>query len=91
MNLENILEEFDITYKDSNMIKSLKTSPKGFYSCSKILNEKELDLLEQIVSKKIEEAEKNIKAFKKELLERYKLSKNENRIFIGSAKAYLEK
>ena len=60
MNLENILEEFDITYKDSNMIKSLKTSPKGFYSYSKILNEKELDLLEQIVSKKIEEAEKNI-------------------------------
>ena len=60
LNQENILEEFDITYKDSNMIKSLKTSPKGFYSYSKILNEKELDLLEQIVSKKIEEAEKNI-------------------------------
>ena len=52
-----IKEEFDITYKDSNMIKSLKTSPKGFYSYSKILNEKELDLLEQIVSKKIEEGE----------------------------------
>ena len=60
LNQENILEEFDITYKDINMIKSLKTSPKGFYSYSKILNEKELDLLEQIVSKKIEEAEKNI-------------------------------
>lgn len=60
INQEDILEEFDVTYKDSEMIKGLKTSSKGFYAYSKILTEEQIDLLTHLVEKKIKQAEQEI-------------------------------
>ena len=60
INQEDILEEFDVTYKDSEMIKGLKTSSKGFYAYSKILTEEQIDLLTHLVEKKIKQAEHEI-------------------------------
>ena len=52
----DILSKFDITYQDSEMIKSLKVSKNGFYAYSKILNEEQLDNLYKIVDKNINNA-----------------------------------
>lgn len=57
---EKYLELFDETYKDSEVIKSLKTSKNGFYAYSKILNRENIDLLEKLASDKIDEASKDI-------------------------------
>ena len=57
---EEILELFDKTYKDSNLIKSLKIGNNGFYSYSKILNEEKINKIIDLVDKKIEEASINI-------------------------------
>lgn len=57
---ENI-ELFDKTYKDSNLIKGLKTKDNGeFYSNSKVLNKDTIDKIITIVDKKIDEASTNI-------------------------------
>lgn len=45
INNESILSKFDTTYNDSKMIKSMKTSNKGFYSYSKVLSEEEINNL----------------------------------------------
>ena len=50
---EELLEKFDITYKDSELIKSMKITKSGFSTYSKILNSKQIDNLYNIVSKKI--------------------------------------
>ena len=50
---EALLSKFDTTYNDSKLIKSMKTSSKGFYSYSKVLSEEEIKGL-------IEETEKQI-------------------------------
>ena len=57
---EELLEKFDITYKDSELIKSKKIKKSGFSTYSKILNSKQIDNLYNIVSKKIKEAKDNI-------------------------------
>lgn len=42
---ESLLSEFDTTYRNSQLIKSMKTSNNGFYSYSKVLNEEEINNL----------------------------------------------
>ncbi len=50
---ENILRQFDATYQDSNLIKGLKMSSKGFYHYSKIFNQEMLEQLLKIIDKNI--------------------------------------
>lgn len=57
---EETLEKFDITYKDSELIKSMKITKSGFSTYSKILSSKQIDNLYKIVSEKIKEAGYNI-------------------------------
>ena len=52
----DILSTLDITYQDSEMIKSLKTSKNGFYAYSKILNQNQLNNLYKLVDKNINNA-----------------------------------
>lgn len=56
----NILSKFDKNYDDSNMIKGLKTSSKGFYAYSKILNNDQMNNIISLVDLKIDEAIDNI-------------------------------
>ena len=51
-----ILEKFDKNYSDSSMIKGMKTSSKGFYQYTKVLNNEKMDNIYKIVDDKIEEA-----------------------------------
>ncbi len=53
---EEILSEFDNSYKDSEIIKSMKVSNNGFYSYSKVISNEEIDKLSEIVDLKIDEA-----------------------------------
>jgi len=57
---EELLEKFDITYEDSQMINGLKKKKEGFYAYSKVLNNKQLENLDKLVSKKINEATEKI-------------------------------
>lgn len=57
---EEILKEFDFSYKDSELIKSMKMSSKGFYSYAKIINDKKINKLIDIVDDKIDFAIDNI-------------------------------
>lgn len=54
------LNKFDSTYLDSEIIKSLKVSKNGFYSYSKVLDKTTMDLIYNLVDKKITEAIDNI-------------------------------
>lgn len=56
----SILNYFDDTYTDSSVVKSLKTSNKGFYAYSKIINEDTLNRLVSMTEEKIIEAKDNI-------------------------------
>lgn len=56
----NYLNKLDKNYINSNMIKSLKLTEKGFYVYSKVLDEEKIDNIERIVSKKIDDAITNI-------------------------------
>lgn len=53
---ENLLSQFDTTYIDSELIKSLKVGKNGFYAYSKTFNNEMLDKLLQIVSDNINNA-----------------------------------
>ncbi len=53
---EDILKEFDFSYKDSEVIKSMKVGKNGFYSYSKVINDEKIDALSNMVDKKIDEA-----------------------------------
>ena len=53
---ENILREFDFSYKDSELIKSMKVSSKGFYPYSKVIDDDKIDKLINIVDNKIDSA-----------------------------------
>lgn len=53
---ESLLELFDSTYKDSEVIKSMKMSSKGFYSYAKVLNREQIEKLTEIVDKNIDTA-----------------------------------
>jgi ATP-dependent helicase/nuclease subunit B len=58
---KELLKQFDSSYENSNLIKSMRTKADGdFYSYSKTLNEKEIDNLINLVDNKIEEAGNNI-------------------------------
>ena len=56
----NILKYFDSSYMDSNFIKSLKVSSKGFYAYSKVISNDKIDNLVEIVDEKIDSAIDNI-------------------------------
>jgi len=53
---ESLLELFDSTYKDSEVIKSMKVSSKGFYSYAKVLSKEQIEKLTDIVDKNIDTA-----------------------------------
>lgn len=59
---EEYLNEFDSSFRDSNVIKSMKMGNNGFYHYSKVLTENEIDNLITIVDKKIKEATNDIKS-----------------------------
>lgn len=56
----NILEKFDKTYENSQVIKSLKTTSNGFSRYSKMINDEEIDKLIETVDEKINFARDNI-------------------------------
>lgn len=53
---EENLSRFDPTYEDSTFIKSMKKSSKGFYAYAKIIEDKKIELLINLVNSKIDEA-----------------------------------
>lgn len=57
---EEILSKFDTTYEDSRVVKSLKTSSKGFYAYSKIIDSENIDKIVNIIEDKIKENAKDI-------------------------------
>lgn len=54
------LDKLDKNYNDSRMIKGMKTSQKGFYSYTKVLNNHQIDKLIEIVDSNINDAVNNI-------------------------------
>lgn len=50
-----ILNEFDPTYNDSTMIKSLKTTKNGFYTYSKVISSDNINKITDIIDNKIKE------------------------------------
>ena len=59
-NAINILSKFDSTYDDSRIVKSLKTSNKGFYAYSKVIDNENIDKIVNIIENKIKENAKDI-------------------------------
>ena len=57
----NILSKVDSEYVDSKVIKGMKMSSKGFYNYTKILDNNQINKIENIVDKNIENAIKDIK------------------------------
>lgn len=57
---ENLLEQFDKTYMDSELIKSMRMTSKGFASYAKVLNEEKMKGLFELVDKNIDIAIKDI-------------------------------
>ncbi len=53
INKESLLSYFDNTYENSNLIKSMKTTSKGFSSYAKVLTEEEIESLNKLVDKNI--------------------------------------
>jgi len=53
---EELLERFDYTYKDSNLIKGMKVGNNGFYKYSKVLSKEKLNKLSNLVENKINDA-----------------------------------
>lgn len=60
INNEEILEKFDFSYKDSEVIKSMKVGNNGFYAYSKTISKVEINKLIEITEKNINYAFKNI-------------------------------
>lgn len=60
INNEEILEKFDSSYKDSEVIKSMKVGNNGFYAYSKTISKEEINKLIEITEKNINDAFKNI-------------------------------
>lgn len=57
---QEMLSLFDSTYKDSEMIKSMKISKNGFYAYTKIITKDQITNLTKLVDRKIDEARDNI-------------------------------
>ena len=60
INDESLLEQFDNTYKDSELIKGMKISKNGFYSYAKTITEEQITNMSTKVEEKIKEAGTNI-------------------------------
>ncbi len=58
---EEVLSRFDSTYQNSMVVKGLKTTSKGFSSYSKVLSEKEMEHLLNMVEENIKKAISEIK------------------------------
>lgn len=58
---EGILEQFDVTYQNSEVIKSMKVSKNGFYRYAKVFDQDKVEELSSVVEEKIKEAGENIK------------------------------
>lgn len=58
---EEILVKLDASYENSVFIKSLRKGKNGFYKYAKVLNEEKFQYLENLVHKKIEEADFKIR------------------------------
>lgn len=56
----DIIDKVDSSFNDSKVIKSLRTSSKGFYAYSKVINDEEIEVLNNIVRNKIKEASNDI-------------------------------
>lgn len=56
----DIIDKVDSSFNDSKVIKSLRTSSKGFYAYSKVINDEEIEVLNNIVENKIKEASNDI-------------------------------
>ena len=54
------IDKVDSSFNDSKVIKSLRTSSKGFYYYSKMINDEEIDTLYNVVDSKIKEASMSI-------------------------------
>ena len=57
---EDLLEKYDMTYQDSAMISGLKKKKEGFYAYSKVLNDKQINKIDEIVDKNINKAVNSI-------------------------------
>ena len=55
-----ILEQFDKTYQESTLIKSMKTNDKGFYKYAKVLSDKQMNNIINMVKAKIINARDDI-------------------------------
>ncbi len=51
----NILREFDDSYEDSQVVKSLKVTSKGFSNYSKVLDDDKIEEINKIIDNKIKE------------------------------------
>lgn len=60
INNENIINEIDDTYQNSEIISSMKTTQKGFYVHAKILDEKGMDKLVEITENNINNIIENV-------------------------------
>lgn len=56
----DIIDKVDSSFNDSKVIKSLRTSSKGFYAYSKVINDEEIDILNKVIETKIKEASLDI-------------------------------
>lgn len=56
INDESLLSKFDFSYKDSEVVKSLKVGNNGFYAYSKIMSKEEIDKLIKITKQNIDNA-----------------------------------
>ena len=56
INDESLLSKFDFSYKDSEVVKSLKVGNNGFYAYSKIISKEEIDKLIEITKQNIDNA-----------------------------------
>ena len=59
-NNEDILSQIDSSYSNSQIIKSMKTTNKGFSTYAKLTSNEEIDKLAQLVEDKIKEASREI-------------------------------
>jgi len=64
---ENLIKEFDSTYENSDIIKSMKITSKGFSSYTKLVNEEIIDNIVNIVDDHINEVISAIKLGKFEI------------------------
>lgn len=57
---EDLISQFDSSYPDSRVIKSMKIGKNGFYAYSKILNDNQINKLIDLVGSKIDEGASDI-------------------------------